>query len=295
MSFLFPDSLKDSNTKIAFNKGIKEARKLAKEEDEKAGKGENKSTISTPVKFVDDKAIPCSTISPYKRGRKRSAKQETKDFNDNVNQEKACRNIDFEGTCHSTRKSPRKHPASESLRSVCNGATTDKNISKKGSEGKATQRKNQTKPSEKINSKSNQGKRKRGESQKKDSLKLLVEDLQQSSSDSKNNTKLDNSAKRKATKQLFPKMDTDTTSCGYEGVNIQNGHGINVLNGEETTKGTEDSDSDDSSDRELMETVLDTSPSSKNLKFALNDVVWGKINREPYWPALVSITWTPGR
>lgn len=44
-------------------------------------------------------------------------------------------------------------------------------------------------------------------------------------------------------------------------------------------------ESDSCSDDELMETAL--SPSSKNFKFELNDVVWAKLYRDPFWPAQV--------
>lgn len=54
--------------------------------------------------------------------------------------------------------------------------------------------------------------------------------------------------------------------------------GKNDLNGE----GWE---SDSGSDEELMEAAL--SPSSKNFQFELNDVVWAKLYRDPFWPAKV--------
>ncbi|KAK3738147.1 hypothetical protein QZH41_016648, partial [Actinostola sp. cb2023] len=213
---------------------------------------------------------------------------------------------DSNGPKSPTRKSPRKAAAKEketkseslkrnSMEPVENGIR-ERTFSRDGNGPKSPTRKSPRKTTEnaietKIESakgKTENRKRKREDCiqlktkfEKKENRSLSEEDKKTVDDSSLNNSKTNPKLKRpnKQGKKLSPiQEETHPTAT-------ENATSVNYV--ESIRNKLEDgSDSDESSDRDLMENAL--SPSQTiNSKFGLNDVVWAKMNRDPYWPAQV--------
>lgn len=191
------------------------------------------------------------------------------------------------------RRSPRK--AAEQEPEI---KTQPENKKSKQNHTKISEKKTTTETSsesEKTKCKQHQKKRKREVFEKKeDILAILCEDLPEPNlkknesksldNSSTHSNQIENSTKPKGRKRLFTKQEKISTSSSVSSdkeTEVENNR--NTCEVDTRSNNKDESDSDESSDQELMETAL--SPNSK--KFESNDVVWAKVNRGAYWPAQV--------
>jgi len=338
--------LKDSNSKIDFNKGVKEGRKLYKQNvtstealssnaDESTDEKDSaKSTMN--VTFVNEQGIQCSlnnknnTNTNAKAGESCTAKnlskgKQTRKRKRNCTNERQTdvNSVDNSGKQESkiTRKSPRKVACSVSLPLTNIDITKSSNITSRQTIQAQTLRKSPRKAVERTHEVPVESKRteksketktdscctksiKNSSARKRKQEVSLSEKPVDKSQNNTENTSTSNSQNDKSTlhqqvscstepkrrKKLFSsicigKEDSEKSDENSQINNSQYGNERINMDVYGVNNNELDSDSDESSDKDLMETAL--SPDSKDAKFQINDIVWAKYRRGAYWPAQV--------
>ncbi|XP_031564568.1 PWWP domain-containing protein 2A-like isoform X2 [Actinia tenebrosa] len=287
-------SIKAPQKKICFNKGIAEARRLFAENKGITSDDKNKTLNEAATSSKGKKSSEISVKQNNKTGaHERLNMNDSKEFKTNSDEPKVKRSKGIICENLVRRTSPRKAPVKkEEVHVNKRNSVTAKEVSNAKERstqfvGKANE--NMKNEIAAKNSPVSKRKRKRQEVIKQNRFSAAtLESTNEELNDSESPVKLSkkqgkNDAKQKITENKQQTKNVDKRTFPNDGKD-DNSHRMEQGNSKENNDEGE-WESDSCSDEELMEAAL--SPSSKDFKFELNDVVWAKLYRDPFWPAQV--------